>query len=85
MAVTAYDYFCCGYSFHILDRFGDVETSARMTNEWEAVNQQIQMIEAHHIYALPKLQTAQLQRALAVVDMRWHNIQTKIEEMPENK
>jgi hypothetical protein len=45
----------------------------------------MEMIEAHHPIALQKLQTAQLQRALAVVDMRWYNIQTKIEEMPEEK
>lgn len=56
-----------------------------MTDEWEAVNQQMQMVEAHHTFALQKLHTAQLQRALAVVEMRWHNVQTKIEEMPENK
>jgi hypothetical protein len=68
-----------------LDRFGDVQTAARITNEWEAVNQQMQMIEAHHPTALQKLQTAQLQRALAVFDMRWYNVQTKIKEMPDNK
>ena len=84
-SAASVDYFCIGISFHILDRFGDVQTAARITNEWEAVNQQIQMIETHHSCALPKLQTAQLQRALAVIDMRWYNVQTKIEEMPENK
>ena len=72
-------------SLHLLDRFGDAQKAARITNEWEAVNQQIQVIEVHHPIALQKLQTAQLQRALAVVDMRWYNVQTKIEEMPDDK
>lgn len=85
VAITR-DYFCLGYSFHILDRFGDVQTAVRFTNEWEAVNQQMDMIEAHHTEAFQTLQqAAQLQRALAVIDIRWHNVQTKIEEMPENK
>jgi hypothetical protein len=79
------DYFCFGNSFHILDRFGDVQAAARFTDEWEAVNQQMGMIETHHVYALQELQAAQLQRALAVIDIRWHNVQTKIEEMPVDK
>jgi hypothetical protein len=45
----------------------------------------MEMMEAHHPIALQKLQAAQLQRALAVIDMRWYNVQTKIEEMSENK
>jgi hypothetical protein len=68
-----------------LERFGDVQTAVRITDEWEAVNQQVDTIEIYHIYALQKLQAAQLQRALAVVDMRWHNMEAKIEEMPEDK
>jgi hypothetical protein len=50
------------------------------------VNQQVHVIEVNHSYALQKLQAAQLQRALAVIDMRWHNVESKIkEEMPEDK
>ena len=79
------DYFCWGYAFHILDRFGDVQTAARFTNEWEAVNQQMDMIEVHHIHAFQLLQAAQLQRAFEVVDIRWHDVKAKIEEMPDYK
>jgi hypothetical protein len=76
-----------GHAFHIFDRFGDVQTAARITNEWEAVNQQVHVIEAYHCYALQRLQqVAQLQRALAVIDMRWHNVESKVkDEMPEDK
>lgn len=80
------DFFCMGHAFHILDRFGDVQTAVRIANEWEAVNQQVHVIEAYHKLALQRLQqAAQLQRALAVIDMRWYNVQTKIEENSKSK
>jgi hypothetical protein len=74
-----------GSSLHILDRFADVQTAARITNEWEAVNEQVCTTDFYHVYALQKLLAAQLQRALVVVDMRWHNVEAKIEEMPDYK
>jgi hypothetical protein len=37
------------------------------------------------IDALPNLQAAQLQRALAVVGMQWHNVQAKIDEAPKSR
>jgi hypothetical protein len=81
------DDFCMGHAFHIFDRLGDVQTAARITNEWEAVNQQVHVMETYHATALQRLQqAAQLQRALAVIDMRWHNVESKVkEEMPEDK
>jgi hypothetical protein len=79
------DCFCNGISFHILDRYGDVQTAVRFTSEWEAVNQQMVMLELSLTMALPQLQAAQLQRAFAVVDVRWHNVEAKVEEMPDCK
>lgn len=79
------DQFCMGYAFHILDRFGDVQTAVRITIEWEAVNQQVHVMETYHIDSLQKLQAAQLKRALAVIDVQWHNVESKVKEMPEDK
>ena len=79
------DQFCMGFAFHILDRFGDVQTAVRITDEWEAVNQQVHVMEAYHNHSLQKLQAAQLQRALAVVGMQWHNVQAKIDEAPKSR
>ena len=70
---------------HILDRFGDVQTAVRFTNEWEAINQQIVALESYHVCALQWVQAAQLQRALVVIDMRWHNVESKVRELPEDK
>ena len=83
------DFFCIGLSLLIFDRFGDVQTGARFTSEWEAVQQQIKTVTSKPFpylsWGCNRLEAAPLRRMIALMDMQWRNVKAKIEELPENK